>query len=80
LEFPPELIGDVRKLIEIRNRITHQSGRFTPSKDSEDGRSTIRNKPLSATDMQHMLRHSQIAREFLEQFWLPGTRELTQFT
>ena len=38
----------------------------------------MKNSPLSNDDMQHMLRHHEIASDFLSRFWLPGSRELEQ--
>ena len=78
--FPDELLRDVRKLFEIRNRVTHQKGRFQSGDETADNRSVLRNDPLSNDEMQHMLRHHEIAHDFLSRFWLPGTRELEQGT
>ncbi len=75
-EFPDNLLKDVRELFRIRNRIAHQSGTFVPSFESDDGNAMVRNRPLTSEEMQHMLRHYDIAHDFLGRFWLPGTREL----
>jgi hypothetical protein len=76
--IPEELLKDVRELIRIRNRITHQTGEFRAASESDDGRSRMTNRTLTAGEMWHMLRHHEIARDFLSRFWLPGNRELQQ--
>lgn len=76
-EIPPELIKDVRKMFEIRNRIAHQSSEFIPSFNSDSGGAMMTNRPLTGEQMLHMLRHHDIALEFLGRFWLHGNRELT---
>ena len=77
-EFPATLLQDVRRLFEIRNRVTHQTGRFTSAKEAADSRSRVDNSPLTNDEMQHMLQHYEIAHDFLSCFWLPGDRELDQ--
>ena len=76
-EIPTDLIKDVKELIRIRNRIAHQSGQFIPSFKSESGGAMMTNRPLTGDDMLHMLRHHDIAHDFLSRFWLPGNRELS---
>lgn len=76
--FPDDLIKDVRELIRIRNRITHQTGVFRTTNETGTDRSEMTNNPLTAEDMCHMLRHYEIARDLLSRFWLPGNREVQQ--
>ena|SRR3972149_534445 len=78
ISFPDELINDVMKLIGIRNRIVHQTGRFKPDQNRSHGISALSNYPLTADKMRHMLRHYDIAKDFLSLFWLPGDIELQQ--
>lgn len=75
--FDPDLVKDVRRVFEIRNRVVHKTGKLLFSDDAH-GVKSLSNDPLSADDMQHMLRHYDIAERFLGNFWLPGTRELRQ--
>jgi len=75
-EFPDELIRDVKQLFNIRNRVTHESDEFITANRADDGRAEIRNRPLTDEEMQHMLRHYDIAYDFLSRFWFPGNREL----
>ncbi len=77
-KFPSALLTDIRRLFEIRNAVTHQTGRFTPARSSPDSTSRINNNPPTNDDMQHMLRHHEIAHDFLSRFWVPGTREVGQ--
>ncbi len=65
-------------MIRIRNRIAHQTGEFHTANETTDGGSRMKNRPLTADEMRHMLRHYEIARDFLSRFWLPGNRELQQ--
>ncbi len=74
--FPQELLKDVQEIIRIRNRIAHQTGEFRTANETVDRRSEMTNRALTADDMWHMLRHHEIARDFLGRFWLPGDREL----
>ncbi len=74
-EFPEELLLDVRKLFAIRNRIAHQSSKFLPLRK---GKAVMKNRPLTNEEMRHMLRHYDLAHDFLSRFWLPGDRELRQ--
>jgi len=74
-KFPDALISDARRLFQIRNRVVHQSGEFI-DRDKENGLKSLTNRPLDADSLRHMLRHHEIADEFLGSFWLPGTREL----
>ena len=74
--FPAKLLQDVREMFRIRNHITHQSGELLTANDADDGNAKMRNRPLTDDDMRHMLRHHDIAYDFLSCFWLPGTREL----
>ncbi|HUT09343.1 MAG TPA: hypothetical protein VMY42_02510 [Thermoguttaceae bacterium] len=74
--FSADILQDVRELFRIRNRITHQSGDLLTANDAQDGNAKMRNRPLTRNDMQHMLRHYDIAYDFLSRFWLPGSREL----
>lgn len=76
--FPEQLLKDVRELIRIRNRIAHQTGEFRTANESADRRGKMTNRALTADEIWHTLRHHEIARDFLERFWLPGTRELRQ--
>lgn len=76
--IPKDLLRDVRELIRIRNRITHQTGEFRSASNTSDSRSVMAYRPLTADEMLHMLRHHEIARDFLSQFWLPGNRALRQ--
>lgn len=76
-EIPGQLIKDVKELIRIRNRIAHQSGQFIPSFKSETGDAMMTNRPLTGNEMLHMVKHHDIAHDFLSRFWLPGSRELT---
>ena len=75
-EMTADLIKEVKELIRIRNRIAHQSGQFIPSFKSDTGGAMMTNRPLAGDDMLHMLRHHDIAYDFLGRFWLPGNREL----
>jgi len=75
-DFSPELIKDVRTMFEIRNRIAHQSSEFIPSFNSDSGSAMMTNRPLSGEQLLHMLRHHEIALDFLRRFWPPGDREL----
>lgn len=76
--IPKELLKEVRELIRIRNRITHQTGEFRTANKTVGGRSEMKNPALTRDEMSHMLLHYEIAREFLSRFWLPGNRELQQ--
>lgn len=76
--LPEQLLKDVRKLIQIRNRIAHQTGAFRTANETADRRSKMTNRALTADEMWHMLKHHEIARDFLGRFWLPGNRELRQ--
>jgi len=76
--FPKELLKDVQELIRIRNRITHQTGEFRTANETADRRGQMTNRALTAEDMSHMLRHHEIACDFLGRFWFPGNRELQQ--
>ena len=76
--FPESLLKYVRRLFEIRNWVTHQTGRFRSANETDDGRSVLENHRLTNDEMQHMLRHHEIAHDFLSRFWLPGSRELEQ--
>ena len=75
--FDHDLVKDVRRVFEIRNRVVHKTGKLLFSDDAH-GVKSLSNDPLSADDMQHMLRHHVVAERFLSGFWLPGTRELRQ--
>lgn len=75
-EFPKELLEDVRKLFRIRNRITHQTSNLLTANDVDDGNAAMQKLKLTNDDMQHMLRHHEIASNFLSRFWLPGERQL----
>lgn len=75
-KFPDHLLNDVRELFRIRNRIAHQSGEFVPAFESDSGNAMMTNRPITSSEMQHTLRHYDIAKDFLSRFWLPGTREL----
>jgi hypothetical protein len=75
-KFPDHLLKDVRELFRIRNRIAHQSGKFVPAFESDSGNAMMTNRPITSSEMQHMLRHYDIAKDFLSRFWLPSTREL----
>jgi hypothetical protein len=77
-QFPSALLNDVRKLFEIRNRIMHRTGEFLSRDDAHGGNAVMKNRPLTNDDMQHMLRHYDIAHDFLSRFWFPGSRELEQ--
>ncbi len=76
--IPKKLLKEVRELIRIRNRIAHQTGEFRTANETAGSGSEMTNRPLTGEDMSHMLRHYQIARDFLDRFCLPGTRELQQ--
>jgi len=76
--FPKELVSSVKELFQIRNRITHQTGKFQTSNETEIRRGQMTNMQLTSTEMTHMLRHSDIAFDFLSRFWLPGNREVLQ--
>lgn len=76
--FPDGLIKEVRELFRIRNRVTHQTGRLKPVEDRSHGIESLTNKPLDANAMRHMLRHYEIAHDFLSHFGLPGNAELSQ--
>ncbi|HUT88548.1 MAG TPA: hypothetical protein VMY37_03575 [Thermoguttaceae bacterium] len=75
-EIPSEVIKEVKELIRIRNRIAHQTGEFVRSFKSDTGDAVMTNRPLTGDEMLHMLRHYDIAYDFLSRFWLPGSREL----
>jgi hypothetical protein len=77
-EFPTDLLKDVRELFRIRNRITHQTHEFQTGNYATNGQAVMKNCPLTNDEMQHMLRHYDIARDFLSRFWLPGNREFSQ--
>lgn len=76
-----DLRKDVQRLIEIRNRIIHQKGEFTPCHKNEDGTAALTQSlsPLRDGDIVHMLRHVEIARTFLSTFGSPGSAELDQW-
>lgn len=76
--FPDLLLQDVRELIRIRNRIAHQAGEFRTANETAARRSEMANRPLTADEVWHMLRHYEVARDFLSRFGLPGNRELQQ--
>jgi hypothetical protein len=76
--FPDQLLKDVRELIRVRNRIAHQTGEFRTANETADRQSAMTNRGLTADEMWHMLRHYEIARDFLARFWLPGNREMQQ--
>jgi hypothetical protein len=73
--FDPDLVKDVRRIFQIRNRVVHRTGKLLFSDDGH-GVKSLSNDPLSDDDMQHMLSHHNIAERFLSNFWLPGQREL----
>jgi hypothetical protein len=75
--FPDAIIGDVRRLFEIRNKIIHQQGIFSATKAEDDG-ATMTNFRLTADEMRHMLTHHEIATTFLSMFFLPGNQEVQQ--
>jgi hypothetical protein len=75
-EFPDELVKDVRRLIDIRNKITHQAGSIKTESETSDRRGTMGNFQLDAADGAHMLRHHDIAQDFLSRFWYPGNDEI----
>jgi hypothetical protein len=75
-KFPDMLLQDVHKLFKIRNRIVHQTKEYLTANDTTNEKAVVRNRPLTNDDMQHMLRHYDIACDFLSRFWLPGSREL----
>jgi hypothetical protein len=74
--FPQPLVADVRRLFEIRNKVIHQSGEFSPRGDATGDRAVLTNRPLTNAELEHMRRHHDIALDFLSRFWLPGAREL----
>ncbi|WP_020475796.1 hypothetical protein [Zavarzinella formosa] len=76
--FPDQLLKEVRELIRIRNRIAHQSSEFRTANETTARRGQMSNRSLSADEICHMLRHHEIARDFLGRFWLPGNREFQQ--
>ena len=63
-DFPAQLLTNVRRLFDIRNLITHRRGRFTPAKDSDDGKSRMSNRSITREDLWHMLDHYEIAHDF----------------
>ena len=75
-EIPPKLVKDVKELIRIRNLIAHQTGEFVPAFKSDTGDAMMTNRPLTGDEMLHMLKHYDIAYDFLSRFWLPGSREI----
>lgn len=78
--FPDDLLNDVRKMFQIRNRIVHQTPTLQTRRDSDDGKSTMSNSRITGEEMNHMLRHHEIASRYLGLFWLPGNRELQQWS
>jgi len=78
-EFPSGLLRDVRRLFEIRNRIIHQTSEFRVSEEPGRDTATMTSRyPISQDDIQEMLRHYDVARDFLSRFWLPGNSQLSQ--
>lgn len=74
--IPPALLTDVRRLIDIRNRITHQKPEFRPA-ETVVSRSLMTGLPgVPNTDLLHMLQHYEIAHDLLSRFWTPGAREM----
>jgi hypothetical protein len=76
--IPKELLKEVHELVRIRNRIAHQAGEFRTANETGSRKSEMSTRGLSAEETWHMLRHYEIARDFLGRFWFPGTRELQQ--
>jgi hypothetical protein len=77
-EFPATLLQDVRELFRLRNWITHQTNEFLSANKTDDGKAVMQSRQLTNDEMQHMLRHYDIAYDFMSRFWLPGSRELNQ--
>jgi hypothetical protein len=77
-EFPTTLLQDVRELFRLRNWITHQTSVFLSVNETDDAKAVVQNRGLTNDEMQHMLRHYDIAYDFMSRFWLPGDRELNQ--
>jgi len=76
-----DLLDEVRRLIEIRNRIIHQKGEFTPGHKREEGTASLSLalSPVKDGEIVHMMRHPDIARRFLSSFGSPGTAELDRW-
>ena len=74
--LPKELLKDIQELIRIRNSIAHQTGEFRAEHQAADQCGQMTNCSMPAKDRLHMLRHYEIALDFLSRFWLPGNREL----
>jgi hypothetical protein len=79
-DIPQDVIADVLAMFEIRNRIVHQTPELKLAKDSSDGHAYMGNSRLTEKDMAHMLLHHEIASRFLGLFWIPGSRELEQWS
>lgn len=77
-KFPQALLQDIEELFRIRNLVTHRTHEFFPATHSTGGGSVMRNRPMTVEESHHMLRHHDIAYDFLSRFWLPGNRELDQ--
>ncbi len=77
-ELPLTLLKDVNELFRIRNLITHQTGMFQAASNTNEGYAVMHDQALTNADMQHALRHYEIARDLLSRFWLPGSRELNR--
>ena len=69
-------LKEVRELIRIRNRISHQTGEFVPAFKSDSDGAMMTNRLLTGDEMLHMLKYYEIAYDSLSRFWLPGSREL----
>jgi hypothetical protein len=77
-KIPADTLAGVRRLIEIRNRIAHQTGEFTTANKAPGGNAEMQCHRLTAEEMWHMVDHYKIAHDFLSRFWIPGTREAAQ--
>lgn len=75
--FPHDLLNDVRKMFQIRNRIVHQTPTLQTRRESDDGKSSM--SQITSEEMNHMLGHHDIASRYLGLFGLHGNRELQQW-
>ncbi len=74
------LVGEIKRLIKIRNKITHQKGEFTPAHQNDSNEDSLSvGSPLDGDDIRHMLLHVDLARRFLQSFGPPGSAELEQW-
>lgn len=70
-----ETVKEAKKLFTIRNRIVHQSGEFIHH-DAEFGLKGLSGAGLTGDELRHMLDHHEIAKDFLDSFWMPGAKQL----